>query len=105
MILTTSCTFSATIGYAPLTIIITDTTTSPDDPIRSRRWIWGEGSSTTSPTHTYNATGVYYASLQVTTASGATSTSTPTPIIVLTKPTTTKPAGLCDLRGIFCNII
>ena len=105
MTLTASCTFSATIGYTPLTIIITDTTTSPDDPITSRRWIWGDGSANTSPTHTYSATGVYYASLQVITASGATSTSTPTPITVLTKPTTAKPAGLYDLRGIFCNII
>jgi len=65
-----------TSGTAPLTVTFTPTASDPDGTITTYAWDFGDSTTSTeqSPTHTYNAAGVYTAKVTVTDNAGAKAT-------------------------------
>jgi PKD repeat protein len=69
-------TYQPASGLAPLTVYFQDTSIS-EDPITSRQWTFGDGSTSTSaaPSHQYNQSGDYTVTLTVSNSAGSDSVS------------------------------
>lgn len=67
---------SDTIGCEPVTVQFTDQSTAADTAIVSRKWYFGDSdsSSTSNPTHVYDSSGTFTATLVVTDKRGCTDT-------------------------------
>jgi PKD repeat protein len=79
-------------GEAPLTVQFSDNSTAGTHPIVSRQWAFGDGGNSTAqnPSHTYNAPGVYTATLTVTDSVGLASSANATITITRTTPVTLR---------------
>lgn len=88
------------IGTAPLTVGFDGSlSTTPNGPITSWAWSFGDGASGAGPliTHVYSTPGTYTALLTVTDSSGASNTSTGS--IVVNPPPPAAPSGLIASRS------
>lgn len=85
------------VGYAPLTVTFTDTSTGD---IASRLWSFGDGGSSTvsNPTHVYSNTGVYTVTLTVN-GLGGDSKSKTKPNYVTVQAAEGSAQGQVDLQG------
>src|SRR5262249_44769576 len=90
-------TASTTTGVAPLLVSFSSSVSSPNLPITSYNWDFGDGqtSSLQLPTHTYMTAGVFTASLLVTDSSGATGAAFVT--LNITNPTSPPPIADSDV--------